>query len=69
MISELRKKFTPAFILFAALAALNNISVIKGINNHQIWRVDIAIVCDVVLFAFAISTYFATKNSDEEQNA
>ena len=69
MISDLRKKFTPAFLLLTALAVLNNVSIIKGINSHQLWRVNIALICDVALFAFAIGTYMTTKNSDEEQSA
>jgi hypothetical protein len=69
MMPQLRKKLTPAFALLVALAILNNVSIINGINSHQIWRVDIALICDVALFAFAASTYLATKNSDEEQSA
>ena len=64
---ELRKKLVIPFIIIVGFLAVNTDSMVKGIEQDQVWRVLIASVSDLLIIVLAIGLFFAIKKTTEDQ--
>lgn len=60
-----RQKLLPSLFIFIGMIAVGINSIIKGIDQHETWRIVLALV-SVVMFAIGIALIFIYTKKQEK---
>lgn len=63
-----RQKLLPSLFIFTGMIAIGINSIIKGVDQHQTWRIVLASV-SVVMFAIGIVLIFIYTKKQEKASA
>ena len=64
-----KKKLIVPFITFLALMAVNVNTIVRGINEHQTWRIVVASVSGLLMIAFLIFILVRLSKNKKERPA